>query len=151
MLCTQHRLYTTPQVQHVQHVQHRHNGSTSHGETTLSLAGNLASRGNILRALQFHLDWRKKAKESEKAQGKIWISNYSWISLELLSCVYDFLVSFGIHGTCIQFLSYVLSLAWRIPWIDSGLSLCHFLDIHGVVGFPLDCFIIVAHALMVVL
>ena len=41
-------MYTTPQVQHVQHI---HNSSTSHGETTLSLAGNLASRGNILRAL----------------------------------------------------------------------------------------------------
>ena len=52
-------MYTTPQVQHVQHI---HNSSTSHGETTLSLAGNLASRGNILRALWYSLGLEKEGK-----------------------------------------------------------------------------------------
>jgi len=53
--------------------------------------------------------------------------------------MYDFLSSFGMHGICMWSFGYDLALAWRISWIDSGfVYTCHFLDNHGVVGFPLD-------------
>ena len=59
--------------------------------------------------------------------------------------MYNFLGSFCMHGTCMWFLSYEFSLAWMIAWIDSGFSYpCHFLDSHGVVGFPF-CFLFGAH------
>lgn len=137
MLCTQHCLYTTRDIQHrhiiayntctQHHTYNMYNIYTTvvlHMERPHSLQQATQLLGEtFLEHSSIHLDQRKKAKESEKAQGKIWISNYSWISLQLLSYVYDFLVSFGINGTCISLLSYVLSLAWRIPWIDNGLSL----------------------------
>ena len=58
------------------------------------------------------------------------------IFLQVPSCMYDFFTSFGIHGTCMWFLGYDLSLAWRIAWIDNGFAQPHhFLDSHGVCGF----------------
>jgi len=50
--------------------------------------------------------------------------------------MYDFVTSFGMHGICMWFLGYVLSLAWKIAWIDSGFNLASpFLDSHGMMGF----------------
>ena len=39
--------------------------------------------------------------------------------LQVLSCMYDFFTSFGMHDTCMWFLGYDLSLEWRISWIDN--------------------------------
>jgi len=40
--------------------------------------------------------------------------------LQVASFMYDFFTSFGMHGTCMWFLGYDLSLAWRMVGIDSG-------------------------------
>ena len=74
--------------------------------------------------------------KSREAQQDIGFNSYRWISLQVSSCMYGFLDSFGMQGTCMWLLGYDLSLAWRISWIDSGFTYpFHFLDNHGVVGF----------------
>jgi len=55
-------------------------------------------------------------------QGNIRISNYNGFSLQVLSFMYDFLVSFGMRGVCMWLFSYDISLAWRIGWIDNNFS-----------------------------
>ena len=40
------------------------------------------------------------------------INNYSGFSLQVLSYVYDLLACFSMHGVCMWFFHYDLSLAW---------------------------------------
>ena len=78
----------------------------------------------------------RRQRKIMKVQEDIRISNYNKFCLQVLSCMYDFLASFGMHGICRWLFGYDMSLAWRIPQIDNGFSQpCHFLDSHGVVGF----------------
>lgn len=81
---------------------------------------------------------REGTRKREKAQEDIGINIYCKFFLQVPSCMYGFIASFGMHGTCMWFLSYDMSLTWRIPWIDGRFSQpFHFLNIHGVVGvFP---------------
>ena len=80
----------------------------------------------------------RRQRKSRKAKEDSGINNYNGFCLQVPSCMYDFLASFGMHGTCMSFLGCDMSLAWRISWIDNGFSQpFDFLDIHGVVGLPL--------------
>jgi len=74
------------------------------------------------RILVFTWIWRKKAKESRKAQGNMWINIYIWIALQVIDCMCGFLVNLWMHGICMWFSGYVLSLTC-ITWIDNGFSL----------------------------
>jgi len=47
------------------------------------------------------------------------INSYNGFSLQVSSCVYLFLTSFGMHGICMWFVGFDLSLAWRMVGIDS--------------------------------
>ena len=86
----------------------------------------------------------RSQRRSMKSQEDIGTNNYNGFWLQVLSYMYVFLTSFAMHGTCMWFLGYDISLAWRISWIDSGFAYpCHFLDSHGVVGFPTCFFFIV--------
>ena len=49
-----------------------------------------------------------------KAQEDTGINKYNEFFLQVPSCMYVFLTSFGMHGTCMWFFGYGLSLAWRI-------------------------------------
>jgi len=42
------------------------------------------------------------------------VNNYNMIALHILSCMYDFLASIGMHGICMWLFGYDLSLAQRI-------------------------------------
>lgn len=64
----------------------------------------------------------RKERKSRKAQGDNGINNYNMFSLQVPSCIYDFLASFGIHGICMWLFGYDFSLTWRIVWIDSGFA-----------------------------
>jgi len=64
----------------------------------------------------------RRKRKGRKVQEDIWISKYIIFSLHVLSGMYDFLASFGMHGTCMWFFGYDLSLAWRIAWIDNGFA-----------------------------
>jgi len=55
-------------------------------------------------------------------QGENGINNYNGFDLQVPSCMYDFLASFGMHGICMWLFGYDLSLAWMIAWIDSGFA-----------------------------
>ena len=73
--------------------------------------------------LSFTWIWRKKAMERKKEQGYSWINNYKQIYLQVTSHMCDFLVDFQMHGICMRFYSYVLSLAWIFVQIENGFSL----------------------------
>ena len=49
-----------------------------------------------------------------KVQEESEINKYNEFSLQVLSCMYVFLASFGMHGICMWFIGHDLSLAWRI-------------------------------------
>ena len=65
--------------------------------------------------------WRKKAKEEQESIRRHRHQQLHQIFLQVPSCMYDFFTSFGMHGTCMWFLGYDLSLAWRVVGIYSGL------------------------------
>lgn len=66
------------------------------------------------------------------------MNSYNDFDLHVLSFMYDFLASFGMHGTFMWLFCYDFSLAWKINLIDSGFSQhFHFLDSHGIVDFPI--------------
>jgi len=50
------------------------------------------------------------------------INNYKGFLLQVSSCMYVFLIIFGMHGICMRFIGHDVSLAWAIVWIDSGFS-----------------------------
>jgi len=56
----------------------------------------------------------RRKRKSKKVQEGIGINNKNGFCLELLSCMYVFLTSFGMHGTCIWFMGHDLSLTWKI-------------------------------------
>ena len=64
----------------------------------------------------------RRQRKSKKSQHDIEINSYNEFFLQVPSCMYIFLTSFGMHGTCMWVLGYYLSLAWRIAWIDNGFS-----------------------------
>jgi len=55
-------------------------------------------------------------------QENIGISSYIRFFLQVTSCMYDFLTSFGMHGLCMCFIGHDMSLASSISRIDSGFS-----------------------------
>jgi len=63
----------------------------------------------------------RRKRKSTKAQEDIGINNYNEIFLQVPSCMYVFLTSFGMHAICMWIISHDLLLAWRVSWIDSGL------------------------------
>ena len=65
--------------------------------------------------------WSKKENEEQESKRRHWHQQLHQILLHVLSCMYDFFTSFGMHGTCMWFLGYDLSLAWMMAGIDSGL------------------------------
>ena len=48
------------------------------------------------------------------------INNYSKFCLQIPSCMYVFLTSFGMHGICMWFANCDLSWAWSVVGNDSG-------------------------------
>jgi len=56
----------------------------------------------------------RRKRKSRKEQGDNGINGYSGFCLQISSYMYDFLASFGMHCTCMWFLGYDLSLAWKI-------------------------------------
>ena len=65
--------------------------------------------------------WSKKEKEEKESVRGYQDEQLHQIFLQVSSCMYDLFTSFGMHGTCMWFLGYDLSLAWRMVGIDSGL------------------------------
>ena len=91
----------------------------------LSFSLILLERESFLRALLVdvtYLDsWRNKAKEEQESTRGHQDQQLHQICLQVLNCMYDFFISFGMHATCMWFLIYDLSLAWRMVGNDSGL------------------------------
>jgi len=71
-----------------------------------------------MRSVAYFLFWERMKRKRKKVQENIGIISYNEFFLQLLSCTFDFLASFGMHGTCMWFLGYDMSLASRISWIE---------------------------------
>ena len=66
--------------------------------------------------------WRKKAKEEKESSGGHQDQQLHQVCLQVLSCMYVFFTSFGMHGIGMWFIGHDMSLAWRIAWIDNGFA-----------------------------
>ncbi len=66
--------------------------------------------------------WSKKAKEEKESTRGHRDQQRQCVFLAGTECMYVFLTSFGMHGICMWFLGYDMSLAWRISWIDNGFA-----------------------------
>ena len=64
----------------------------------------------------------RRQRKSRKTQEDIGISSYNEFCLQVLSCMYVFLTSFGMHGICMWFIDHDLSLVWRIALIEIGFA-----------------------------
>ena len=53
-------------------------------------------------------------------QEDIEVNSYKGFCLQVPSCMYEFLASFGMQCICMWFFGHDLSLAWRNAWIDGG-------------------------------
>ena len=65
--------------------------------------------------------WSKKAKEERESARRHRHQQLHQIFLQVSSCMYDLFTSFGMHGVCMWILGHGMSLAWSIPWIESGV------------------------------
>lgn len=82
----------------------------------------------------------RRQRKSRKEQEGIGIRSYNSFFLQVPSCMYVCLISFGMKGICMRSIGHDLPLAWRITQIESGFPQpCHFQESHGVVD-PFLCF-----------
>lgn len=81
----------------------------------------------FLQHYRIHLDLEKVGKGQEKEivdNGREgWINKHNKDTLQVTSCMCDFLASFWMHFTCIWFYGYVFSLAWIFSYIESDFIL----------------------------
>jgi len=90
--------------------------SLSHTLGCLEFSWNTLGGCGILGSLE--KEGKGRVGKHKRALASIAISDF----LQVPSYMYDLFSSFGMHDTCIWFLGYDLSLAWRMAGIDSGLS-----------------------------
>ena len=64
----------------------------------------------------------RRQRKSSKAQEDNGINSDNGFSLQVQTCMYDFLAIFGMHCICMKLFRYDLSLASRIGWIDNGFA-----------------------------
>ena len=66
--------------------------------------------------------WSKKEKEEKESARGHRDQRLHQIFLQVPSCMYVFLTSFGMHGICMWFIGHDMSLTWRMDGIDSGFA-----------------------------